>query len=789
MAGMGFIIVTGEITTKTYVDVQKIVRSVLKDVGYTKPEYGFDYQSVGVLTSIHEQSPDISRGVTKKEKKEVGAGDQGMMVGYATNETPELMPLPILLSHRLAKKLADVRKNGTLKYLRPDGKTQVTVEYNGAKAKRVDSVVVAAQHDPDVSLEKLRADIKRHVVKPVCGKYLDKNTKYYINNTGRFVVGGPVADSGCTGRKIIADTYGGMGSHGGGAFCLDGDSLVDTENGLIRIKNMKNDVEQGLLVKTDIHPRKVSEWFDNGEMETIKTTTHDGFSLEGSKNQCIRIIDKNGNYVWRRLDQLKKDDFVAIQRKNRLFGKKVDLSNFKYEYKKGTAEGRKNKFKFPKVLTEDYSYLLGLLIGDGNCMMDGAIAICVCEEEAKENIQRLYKKIFGREGKIFGHWAFIGGVELRAFLKYLGLEHERSWEKRVPHTIFKAQKNVVAAFLRGLFDTDGGIRIHGRNENFPDLYFYSSSFGLVQEVQQLLLNFGIISQAGIINNVGKEIFGGRRVRRLVYKLRIKGIESVRIFKSQIGFGLKRKQKILDSISLESKKDFSIIPNQRERIKKLFKKLSPNERYEDKCNIGRFTRACKGKATKELTYNKLNEFLTTYNKKFDGDKDFEYLKTLYEMGHHYSKVEHMEPLATRVFDLLVPDSHTFTANGFVCHNSGKDPTKVDRSAAYYTRYVAKNIVKAGLADKCEIQVSYVIGGTEPLSIFIDTHGTNNVPTEKIRELVLKHFDFKPSSMIEELKLRRPIFRKTTCYGHFGRNDPDFTWEKTDKANLLRKAAGL
>jgi len=340
MAGMGFIVVTGEITTKSYVDVQGVVRSVLKRVGYTKPEYGFDHQSVGILVSIHEQSPDIALGVDKSGKKEVGAGDQGMMVGYACRETPEFMPMPIVLAHKIAFKLAEVRKNGTLKYLRPDGKTQVTVEYEKGIPKRIDSVVVAAQHDPDVDLEKLRKDIKEHVIKPVCGKLVDEKTKYFINNTGRFVMGGPVADSGCTGRKIIADTYGGMGSHGGGAF-----------------------------------------------------------------------------------------------------------------------------------------------------------------------------------------------------------------------------------------------------------------------------------------------------------------------------------------------------------------------------------------------------------------------------------------------------------------SGKDPTKVDRTAAYYARYVAKNIVAAGLADRCEVQLSYAIGGSEPISIFVDTEGTGRIPDERIVEIVKKHFDFRPAHMIEELRLRRPIFSKTTCYGHFGRNDPDFTWEKTDKAAVLKKEAGL
>lgn len=251
MAGMGFIIVTGEITTKTYVDIPQIVRHVLEDVGYTKPEYGFDHQSVGVLTSIHEQSPDIALGVTKKAKK-TGAGDQGMMSGYAINETPELMPLPIMLAHKLARRLAEVRKKKILPYLRPDGKTQVTVEYKNGRPYRISNAVVAAQHDPNVSLKKLRQDITKKVIQPVCKKYIDRKTKFYINNTGRFVLGGPVADAGCTGRKIIADTYGGVGGHGGGAFSGKDATKVDRTGAYMARYIAKNIVAAKLASKCEV---------------------------------------------------------------------------------------------------------------------------------------------------------------------------------------------------------------------------------------------------------------------------------------------------------------------------------------------------------------------------------------------------------------------------------------------------------------------------------------------------------------------------------------------------------
>lgn len=313
-ATTGLVLVMGEISTKAYVDIQKIVRQTIKDIGYTRGKFGFDADTCGVITAIDEQSSDIAMGVDKAleaktnqmseaEIEAIGAGDQGMMFGYASDETPELMPYPISLAHKLAIRLTEVRKNGTLPYLRPDGKTQVTVEYDEEGVpKRLDAVVLSTQHDPDVTQEQIHEDIKRYVFDAIIPEgMVDENTKFFINPTGRFVIGGPNGDSGLTGRKIIVDTYGGMARHGGGAFSGKDCTKVDRSAAYAARYVAKNIVAAGLARKCEIqlsyaigvaHPTSVMvDTFGTGKLsdEKLVEIIRENFDLRPAG--IIKMLD------------------------------------------------------------------------------------------------------------------------------------------------------------------------------------------------------------------------------------------------------------------------------------------------------------------------------------------------------------------------------------------------------------------------------------------------------------------------------------------------------------------
>lgn len=300
MITTGLVFVAGEVTSNARIDIQQIVRDTLIGIGYEGHRYGFDGRSCAVLTSVHKQSPDISMGVDQGQNKEQGAGDQGLMFGYATNETTELMPLPIIMAHKLSSRLAKVRKEKELDWIGPDGKSQVSVIYEDSKPKKLDTVLISTQHTSDVSIEDVREEVISKVIKPICEDWIDRSTKFLVNPTGRFVIGGPLGDTGLTGRKIIADTYGGMGRHGGGAFSGKDPSKVDRSACYMARYIAKNIVSAGLADKCEV---QLAYAIGVAEPVSIMVDTFGtGMLEEQIEKQILHIFDTKPSGIIRTLD-------------------------------------------------------------------------------------------------------------------------------------------------------------------------------------------------------------------------------------------------------------------------------------------------------------------------------------------------------------------------------------------------------------------------------------------------------------------------------------------------------
>jgi len=663
MVTTGSVIISGEVTTTAIVDFGEIARNTIKEIGYTDPKFGMDYEDAGVWVSIHKQSPDISQGVTSSKNKDQGAGDQGMMYGFATNETPELMPMPIVYAHKLTKRLAEVRKKGLINYLGPDGKSQVTIEYEDNIPKRIDAIVIAQQHKEELSEAVLKMEILNKVIKPVCGKLIDKNTKIHINATGRFIIGGPEGDTGLTGRKIIVDTYGGIGRHGGGCFCVDKDTEYLTKEGWKNINSYK----KGTMI---------AQW-DNGKLEFVNPIKY----VANPADKMFRFSSSSN--VDMVLSQ--EHDMIYKTSKNKLNKKKV----------KDVIEQHNNsKTGFKGLIPVYFKYsnnLTGIKLTDDQIKLQ--VAFC-----ADGTILKKEKKTYGRirikkENKI---------KRLTDLLKSTNITYTLTDDKE--------------------------FKIFWFNPPIKDKSLYNC-FKYTNSKQY--------------NIIAKEVFLWD------------GDEKTRVFRTTNKEDADFIQFIFMSVFNKSS---SILIDDR-----LGEEYGSNNQY-------------KRKSISYSVYAKKNAYIGLKNKSGKEERTI---------------IKEFKPKDKKMYCFNVPSGMLILRRNnrvFVTGNSGKDPSKVDRSGAYMARYVAKNIVAAKLADKCEVQISYAIGVAEPTSVYIDCFGTNKIPEEIISKGVMKVFDFRPQAIIKTLNLRRPIYKATSAYGHFGRSEKNFTWEHTDKASILKKLKG-
>lgn len=679
MGAMGVITVAGEVATQGWVDVPKIVVKVLSDIGYDSPEAGLDLNTVAVHSHIHEQSPDISAGVsdslevregTSMDKyDQIGAGDQGLMFGYAVNDTSVLMPLPLQLAHDLAKKLEQVRRDHPEFGFLPDGKTQVTVSYEDRTPKTVETIVVSTQHKASAKLEDVRKNVEQYVIKDFFNSLdedygnfdVSENLEILVNPAGEFILGSVAADCGLTGRKIIVDTYGGRAPHGGGAFCVDGDTEFMTSPGVWK---------------------KIKDYTD-GDM--VSTYTSEGFL---SFERPSRFIATEAKNMWRikkkgNLDMVVSEDhdIVYFTTKGNLH--KKSLKNLLKDFTKPNGEV---SIHGDAPITYKYNGN-----GDGNRYGTDAaarvqIAFCVDGNIDKNNKCTISLK---KDSKINRLEKLLQGAKI-------------DYMKKV--------------------DTDG----------FSRFYFVPP---VIQKNLSKCFENPSSTESSIL---AEEVFMWGKTD---------GKTDKKIFRTSLRDEADFVQHVVNSCT-----DGAVSLKTTDRT--LQKYMHSGEEY----------------TRKSLEYNVSSMQCETSSLRQSRKEKIEYTKFFPENDRMYCFTVSTGMLVLRRSN-----------NVFITGNCGKDSTKVDRSAAYMARWAAKNVVAAGLASECEIQVAYAIGKAHPVSLSVNTHGTGD--DEKILEAIQEVFDFRPAAIIDALGLRQPIYSQTSAYGHFGK--PNLPWEQTNRVDALKK----
>jgi len=666
----GLVVVAGEITTKGYVDVRKVVTDTIENIGYDDGSIGFDYRSVGVLSSLNRQSQDISQGVTKGQGlfKEQGAGDQGVVLNAAINETDELMPCPIVFAHRLTRGLATARKNGLLPFLRPDGKSQVTVKYIDDKPVAIDTVVVSSQHSPDVQYHVLKESIIEEIIKKELPLEMLIDTKYFINPTGRFVVGGPMGDAGVTNRKLCVDSSGSFFRHGGGGWCVDSETEYLTPIGWKHISKYK----KGELV---------AQYKENGDIEFINPDKYIKVSAENmyhiTKNNAINQVLSGGH------------NFVYISSKGNL--NKKPFNDIK-EMHNNSLKGFSGRI----ITSFNYNGGTGINMSDDELRLQIA---AMADGSYKNKTTKLCRFRLKKEGKINRLQNLIKKLKLESNdrtvncdeFRYITVETPRN-EKHFTSEYWNANLHQLKVIADEVFYWDGDIKEQKyRTTNKNDADF-------IQYVLTSVFNKRV--SISIDDRIGEEYHNGYERKSLCYEVYVCNHSLVGLCGRKSG-----------------------------------------DNYVDKASIVKY-----------------------------------------------------EPIDGKQYCFTVPSGMLVLRRDnkiFITGNSGKDPSKVDRSAAYYARYMAKNIVAAQIASKCEVQLGYAIGVAKPVSLFIDTFGTSKYDNDIIVKAVNEVFDARPANIIEELDLLRPIYHHTTNYGHIGKCDCDecekiFTWERLDKVEQLKDA---